>query len=114
MKKLIMLAICVMASVCAMAQTPETTISYKREGNTFVQTKTGASLPYKGDVVTDYTWKDSKGNEYPIHLHTYTKGEKRGRTCAYVIRTSAKTGNQYPYWLPDGEKIAEEILKENL
>ena len=114
MKKIVLIAICVMASVCAMAQTTEsasTNAPYKREGDTFVQTKTGAKLPYKGDQVTAYRWKDSKGNEYPIILHTYTKGDKKGEVGAYVIRTSAKTGNQYPYWLP--KELTEEILKEN-
>ena len=66
----------------------------------------------KGDTLTAYTWRDSKGQEYPIILHRYTKGEKVGRTTAYVIRKSAKSGKEYRYFLPDGEKIATEIINE--
>lgn len=83
---------------------------WKREGKTFVQTKAQAST---NDLATAYTWRDSKGNEYPIILHTYTKGEKAGRVTCYVVRTSAKTGKEYKYYLPDGERIAKEIMNEN-
>jgi len=104
------IAVLLTASVLAFGQDNTKRESYTRDGKTFVQEKksTGSS----GDRVTDYLWKDSKGNEYPIILHTYVKGEKKGRTTAYVIRTSAKTGKEYKYYLPDGERIAEEILKE--
>ena len=83
--------------------------SYKREGKTFVQSDTQV---LKGDTQTTYFWRDSKGQEYPIILHRYTKGKKAGRTTAYVIRKSAKSGKDYRYFLPDGEKIATEIINE--
>lgn len=86
------------------------TLAYRREGKTFVQR---VNAPSKGDTPTTYVWRDSKGNEYPIILHTYTKGEKAGRTTAYVIRKSAKSGQEYKYYLPNGEQIAEEIMSEN-
>lgn len=96
-------------AVAVSARATDNTKNYKREGNTFSQDKPLASAE---DKVTPYYWKDSKGNEYPIILHTYKKGEKAGRTTAYVIRTSAKTGNDYKYFLPNGEAIANEILEE--
>ena len=39
--------------------------TYKQEGNTFSSVKTTKTVtPDK----TPYTWKDSKGNEYPIYI----------------------------------------------
>ena len=109
MKHIVMtIAVLVIASVCAMAQNTNTK-PYEKEGKVFVESKSTSSLPYKGDKVTDYTWRDSKGVEYPIILHTYVKGEKKGKVGAYVIRTSKKTGNEYPHWLP--QEVVDEILK---
>ena len=95
-------------SYYAIAQ--DTKPNYKREGKTFVQTENELM---KGDKITTYTWRDKEGKDYPIILHTYTKGEKAGRTTAYVWRVSKKSGKEYRYYLPDGEKIAEEIIKES-
>jgi len=100
-----------MLAVAVSARANDNTTTYKREGTTFSKDTSKQTLA-KSDTPTAYTWKDSKGNEYPIILHTYTRGEKAGRVTAYVIRTSAKTGNQYKYYLPEGEAIAKEILAE--
>lgn len=110
MKKTILTIVLLATAVFAVAQEKTAEKAYKREGKTFVQTDTQV---LKGDTITTYFWRDSKGTEYPIILHTYTKGEKIGRTTAYVIRTSQKTGKEYRYFLPDGEKIAEEIINES-
>lgn len=113
MKKTIIALALMLAGVMAMAQntnTPATEKAYKREGKTFVEQK---SQVLKGDTITAYTWRDSAGKEYPIILHRYTKGEKAGKVVAYVIRVSKKSGNEYRYFLPDGEKIASEILSES-
>lgn len=83
----------------------------KREGKTFIAETTREASASK-DMVTTYTWKDTKGNEYPIYLHQYTKGDKAGQWTAYVIRTSAKTGKEYKYYIPNGADIATEIMKE--
>ena len=83
----------------------------KREGKTFVQTSTKESSS-KNDVQTSYTWKDSKGVEYPIILHQYTKGDNAGQWTCYVIKKSAKTGKDYKYYLKDGVEIAATIRKE--
>ena len=110
MKKTILTLVLLATALTAVAQEKTRPTAYQRDGKTFVQTKAQVSGT---DQVTTYTWRDSKGNEYPIFLHTYTKGEKAGRTTAYVVRTSAKTGKQYKYYLPDGEKIATDILNES-
>ena len=83
----------------------------KREGKTFVQTSSRASAS-SNDVVTEYKWKDSKGNEYPIVLHQYSKGDKAGRWTCYINKISAKTGKEYKYYLKNGEEIAATIRKE--
>lgn len=106
-KTLLTLAVLALA-ISAGAQDSKTAAKYTKDGNTFVQTT--ASRSASTDQATAYKWRDTKGNEYPIILHTYTKGEKAGRITAYVVRTSAKTGKEYKYYLPDGEKIAADIL----
>ena len=111
MKKIILLAAMAFGmSFLAGAQDTKTSAT-TREGNVFIQTVTKRSSD--ADQPTQYVWKDIKGNEYTIWLHTYTKGEKQGQTTCFVWRKSQKTGKEYKYYIPDGEKIAAEILKEN-
>lgn len=85
--------------------------NYSRDNKTFVATKTTSDFKPQ-DIATSYTWRDSKGVEYPIYLHKYTKGENEGKYGAYVIKKSAKTGNDYKYYIPSGLEIANEIKKE--
>lgn len=83
----------------------------KREGKTFIaESSRGASS--SNDIPTEYKWKDNKGNEYPIVLHQYTKGDKKGQWGAYVIRKSEKTGKEYKYYFPKNDEVAKEIQKE--
>ena len=109
MKKTIITIILLAMALCATAQEKPQQNGWKREGKTFVQTSTQV---LNGDQVTAYTWRDSNGQEYPIILHQYKKGNKVGKWNAYVIRKSRKTGKEYRYFLPDGEKIANEIINE--
>ena len=109
MKKTLTTLLFLAVMLCATAQEKPSQTPYKREGKTFVETN---SQVLKGDTITTYIWRDKNGREYPIILHRYAKGEKAGRTAAYVIRISEKTGKEYRYFLPDGEKIASVILKE--
>jgi len=52
-------------------------------------------------IKTDFTWKDSKGDEYPVYIaHT--------GSC-FVIKTS-KSGEKYRAYL--GEEVSEQIRKE--
>ena len=109
MKKTIISIILLVVALSATAQEKPAENGYKREGKTFVQTK--SQVP-SGDQPTAYTWRDTKGQEYPIILHEYKKGDKAGKVTAYVIRKSEKTGKDYKYYLPDGERIASEIIAE--
>ena len=117
MKRIIITIATFVASVAlANAQGPENAPqggNYTRQGDTFVQGARRGSSRSSDDQPTAYTWRDTKGNEYPIFLHTYTKGEKAGRTTCYVVKTSAKTGKEYKYYIPDGEAIAREILGQS-
>lgn len=80
--------------------TADAQTTYKQEGNTFSSVKTTKNVtPEK----TPYTWKDSKGKEYPIYI-------SQSGSC-YVIKTSAKTGNTYKQYL--GPEISIKIC-ENL
>lgn len=109
MKKFIIGAIIILVSIAGSNTTKAQNV--KREGNTFIaESNRGASA--SKDVATTYTWKDTKGNEYPIFLRQYTKGENAGKWTAYVMRVSAKTGKKYKYYIPNGVKIAEQIMRE--
>lgn len=110
MKKTITTLFVLALTICASAQEKTPAKAYERQGKTFFQTS--ARKANTDDTPTAYVWRDKKGNEYPIILHTYTRGEKKGLTTAYVIRTSAKTGKEYKYYLPNGDEIAKEILSE--
>lgn len=80
--------------------TADAQTTYKQEGNVFSSVKTTKTvIPDK----TPYTWKDSKGKEYPIYI-------SQSGSC-YVIKTSAKTGNTYKQYL--GSEISIKIC-ENL
>ena len=115
MKKVIItIAVLIASAALGNAQDKNTNKGYTRQGDTFVQQKAVRASRQSDDQTTAYTWKDSKGNTYPIVLHTYTRGEKAGKTTCYVVKTSAKTGKEYKYYIPNGESIAEEILRENL
>lgn len=73
--------------------------SVERNGKTFTQVTTSKkSKPTK----TEYTWKDSKGVEYPIYI------SKSG--ACFVFRTSKKTGKKYKQYLP--KEVSTEIARE--
>ena len=110
MKKFIIWVVCIiLASVvgCNNAKAQ----SVQREGKTFISQNTKGSKASK-DIETSYTWQDKDGNNYPIYLHQYAKGEKQGQWGAYVVRKSKKTGKPYKYYFPNNEEIAAEIMKE--
>lgn len=92
-------------------------------GNSFAQNPTNYDASTKtftavkaskasNDILTEYKWKDSKGNEYPLYLHKYTKGENAGKWTCFVFRVSKNTGNEYKYYIPNGMEIAEQIKDE--
>ena len=90
------------------AQEPQNT-SFDVETKTFTTVKSKTS---SNDVLTEYKWKDSKGTEYPLYLHKYTKGENAGKYTCFVFRVSKNTGNEYKYYIPNGMEIAEQIKDE--
>lgn len=79
--------------------TADAQTTYKQEGNTFSSVKTTNVV--KSDK-TPYTWKDSKGKEYPIYITS-------NGSC-YIIRTSNKTGKEYRQYLP--VEVSEQICKQ--
>ena len=79
--------------------TADAQTNYKQEGNIFSSVKTTKIVtPDK----TPYTWKDSKGKEYPIYISS--------TGSCFVIKTSSKTGKEYRQYL--GPEISEEICKQ--
>lgn len=104
MKKLFILltlVISVIASNNLLAQnaTISSTGEVERNGNTFI----ASSKSSKSNAQqTQYTWKDFKGNEYPIYISA-------SGSC-YVIKTSKKTGKEYKSYLP--KEVSATICKE--
>lgn len=83
--------------------------NYDASTKTFTAVKASKT---SNDVLTEYKWKDSKGNEYPLYLHKYTKGENAGKYTCFVFRVSKNTGKEYKYYIPNGMEIAEQIKDE--
>ena len=94
-KRLLTLLLLVLAmGLAANAQT------YTRNGNTFTSAK---SVKTKAKPIkTKFTWKDSKGTEYPVYIS--------GKGSCFVIKVSAKTGKEYKNYL--GPEISQQICKE--
>lgn len=73
--------------------------TYKQEGNIFSSVKITKTVT---SDKTPYTWKDSKGKEYPIYISS--------TGSCFIIKTSSKTGKEYRQYL--GPEISEEICKQ--
>ena len=74
--------------------------TYTRSGNTFISSK-GERVKAE-PVKTKFTWKDSKGNEYPVYISS--KG-----SC-FVIKGKDKNGKYKKTYL--GPEISQQICKE--
>lgn len=68
-----------------------------RNGNTFTTVSTKTSSETK----TKFTWKDSKGVEYPIYV---------GKSGACYIKKVSKAGKEYKQYL--GADVSSQICKE--
>lgn len=90
------------------AQEPKNT-SFDASTKTFTSIK---ATKASNDIETSYKWKDSKGVEYTIYLHKYTRGENAGKYTCFVFRVSKSTGKEYKYYIPNGMEIAEQIKEE--
>lgn len=74
--------------------------NFEKNGTEFVSTK--ATRTKSEPEKTIYTWKDNKGNVYPIYI-------SNTGSC-FVFKISAKTGKEYRYYL--GKEISTAICKE--
>ena len=103
MKKLITLAvIAVLGMATAFGQEVNNNSNVIRNGKTFEVVKQSIQQP-KDTLVTEYTFKDSKGVEYPIVIN-------RNSGRCYIWKTSSKTGKVYKSYMK--EEIAVQICRE--
>ena len=98
MKKLIIAAMMLLSmNVGIYAQ------SVQRQGNTFTQVSNKKSA--SKETKTQYVYKDSKGNSYPVWLSSSGK--------AFIKKVSKKTGKEYRQYVPEiGKQINPEAYKE--
>ena len=101
MKKIIIAAIMLFSlSLGVQAQ------SIVKSGNTFTQVSNKGGQSGGKETKTQYTFKDSKGNVYPVYLSASGK--------AFVKKVSQKTGKEYKqYVLEIGKQINPKAYKED-
>lgn len=99
MKKIIIAAIMLFSlNVGVQAQ------SVVKSGNTFTQVSNKGGKSEDKETKTQYTFKDSKGNVYPVYLSASGK--------AFVKRVSQKTGKEYKQYVPEiGKQINPKAYK---
>lgn len=79
--------------------------SVQRQGNTFTQVNNKKSAASK-ETKTQFTYKDSKGVEYPVYLSSTGK--------AFIKKVSKKTGKEYKQYVPEiGKQINPKAYKED-
>ena len=72
--------------------------SVVKSGNTFTQVSNKGGKSGGKETKTQYTFKDSKGNTYPVYLSSTGK--------AFIKKVSKKTGKEYKQYLPEiGKQI---------
>lgn len=72
---------------------------YRREGNTYISTKTTSRGSKTPPAKTKFTWREPDGNEYPVYISA-------SGSC-FIIRTSKKTGKEYRKYL--GKEVSEDM-----
>ena len=99
MKKIILAAIMLFSlNVGVQAQ------SVVKSGNTFTQVSNKGGKSGGKEIKTQYTFKDFKGNVYPVYLSASGK--------AFVKRVSQKTGKEYKQYVPEiGKQINPKAYK---
>lgn len=99
MKKIIIAAIMLFSlNVGVQAQ------SVQRQGNNFTQVTNKGGKSGGKETKTQYTFKDSKGNVYPVYLSASGK--------AFIKRVSKKTGKEYKQYMPEiGKQINPKAYK---
>ena len=80
--------------------------SVVKSGNTFTQVSNKGGKSGGKETKTQYTFKDSKGNVYPVYLSASGK--------AFIKKVSKKTGKEYKQYLPEiGKQINPKAYKED-
>lgn len=99
MKKLFIAAIMLLSwNVGVQAQ------SVVKSGNTFTQVSNKGGKSGGKETKTQYTFKDSKGNVYPVYLSASGK--------AFIKRVSKKTDKEYKQYMPEiGKQINPKAYK---
>ena len=100
--RILLLITAVIALLFIGVATSNAQTSIQRQGNTFISSSSSSRGKKAKPERTKYTWKDAKGNEYPIFI-------SNSGSC-FVYRTSSKTGNEYKMYL--GKEISAQICKE--
>lgn len=85
-------------SVCLVANADDNK-TFVKSGNTYTNSSTGREKSNSQPVATEFTWKDSKGVEYPIYISS--------TGSCYVIKISKKTNKEYKHYL--GPEISKDI-----
>ena len=100
MKKLFIAAIMLLSwNVGVQAQ------SVVKSGNTFTQVSNKGGKSGGKETKTRYTFKDSKGNVYPVYLSASGK--------AFIKKVSKKTDKEYKQYVPEiGKQINPEAYKQ--
>jgi hypothetical protein len=99
MKKIILAAIMLLSlNMSIQAQ------SVVKSGNTFTQVSNKGGKSSSKETKTQYIFKDSKGNTYPVYLSSTGK--------AFIKKVSKKTGKEYKQYMPEiGKQINPKAYK---
>ena len=111
MKKIITTIILISLMLTSVVYAQDTSISltgrvYKRNVNEFSSATRENNSNLVNTEITNYTWKDSKTNVYPIYITS-------NGSC-FIYRTSNKTGKKYKQYMKVeiSQQICNELGKE--
>lgn len=97
----VLISIFMMLTLCVNNSSAQ---NVQRKGDTFIEVSTSKRSKGK-EVKTQYHYKNSKGEVYPIYLSSSGK--------AFIKKVSKKTGKEYRQYLPEiGKQINPEAYKE--
>ena len=107
MKKLITIIILISLVLTSVVYAQDTSISltgrvYKRNVNEFSSASRANNSNLVNTEITNYTWKDSKNNVYPIYITS-------NGSC-FIYRISNKTGKEYKRYMK--VEISQQICTE--
>ena len=107
MKKIITTIILISLMLTSVVYAQDTSISltgrvYKRNGNEFSSASRENNSNSVNTEITNYTWKDSKNNVYPIYITS-------NGSC-FIYRISNKTGKEYKQYMK--VEISQQICTE--